>query len=128
MHGTCSSTGLHRCSGRGCAAAPSKFTQTVRGSPVLWLWHIWGHSNAGSSSVTQRAIPALPPHVYLIQREISWSLMVQGGLMASHESSDWVVVHRAPCLQSWEKLSQRAKELISLAKSHATPRNRDVTD
>lgn len=88
------------------------------------LWRIWGHPHAGSSPVTQRAIPASPPRVYLIPREISRSLMVQGGPMASRESSDSVVVHRAPCPRSWEKLSQRAKALISPAESHATPRNR----
>lgn len=121
-HGTCSSTGLGRCSGRGCTAAPSE------GQPGAAALVYLGTSSCREQPGDPRAIPASPPRVYLIPREISWSLMVQGGPMASRESSDSVVVHRAPCLRSWEKLSQRAKALISPAESHATPRNRDVTD
>lgn len=48
--------------------------------------------------------------------------------MAPRESSDQVVVHRAPSLRSWEKLSQRTKELILLAKRDAMPRNGEVKE
>lgn len=69
----------------------------------------------------------LPVTGYL-RREISWSLTVQGGPMASRDSSDERGVHRTLALPSWEKLSQRTEELILAAERHATPRNGDDSD
>lgn len=101
-----------------CPRMPGEVQPSPRGATA------WGHSGdtpvQGAALGTESAAPALPlciaQRLYLIRREISWSLMIQGGLVAPREPSNGVVVHRAPSPQSWEKLSRRTKESISLAK------------